>query len=126
MLYADMSYYKEEYGGTILPDEEMEKILKKASSHIDTLTYNRIVGKGISNLSEYQQQIIKECCCEMAEFEYENEDMINSVLQSYSINGVNMSFGSSWNLSVKEGICIRNDTYKKLQSTGLTCRIISR
>lgn len=124
MPYADVSYYKEEYGGTIITDDELKKNLKKASDHINTLTYNRIVGKGILNLSEYQQHIIKECCCELAEFEYENEDVINSVFQSYSINGVNMNFDSSRNLSIKEGICVRNDIYKKLQSTGLTCRIL--
>lgn len=123
-LYADASYYKNEYGGTMIPDGDVEKALRRASGHIDTLTYNRIIGMGILKLSGYQQQAIMECCCEMAEFEFENEDLINSVLQSYSVNGVNMSFGSSWNLSIKEGIYIRNDTYKKLQSTGLTCRVL--
>lgn len=124
MPYADVLYYKNEYGGTLIPDVDIEKALKKASSHIDTLTYNRIIGRGEFKLTDYQRHTIKECCCEMAEFEWENEDMINSVLQSYSINGVNMSFGSNWNLSIKEGICIRNDTYKKLQSTGLAVRIL--
>ena len=55
----------------------------------------------------------------MANFEYDNADMINSVLQSYSINGVSMQFGSSWNIAVINGIAIRRDTYNLLMQTGL-------
>lgn len=67
---------------------------------------------------------IREVCCELAEFEYDNADMINSVLQQYSINGVSMTFGSSWNMMVQNGIAIRRDTYEKLCQTGLCCRRI--
>lgn len=117
--YADAAYYKEIFGGDIVPAEQLDKKLRKASRHIDSLTYNRIVGQGISNLTEFQQETIKEVCCEMADFEYENADMINSVLQSYSINGVSMSFGSSWNVKLISGIAVRADTYQKLSQTGL-------
>lgn len=124
--YADTEYYLHEYEGDIIPEDKLKKQLKTASRHMDTLTYNRIVGKGISNMSQWQQDIIREVCCEMADFEYENADMIQSVLQSYSINGVSMQFGSNWNVTVQDGIAIRRDTYAKLQQTGLTSRIIGR
>ena len=42
-MYADYEYYTTEYKGT-LPEEEAVKALTRASRHIDTLTYNRIVG----------------------------------------------------------------------------------
>ena len=122
--YADVSYYRETYRGNRIPVDEIENSLKKASRHIDILTYNRIVGKGISNLTTYQQELIQECCCEMAELEYENQDMIESILQSYAINGVSMSFGESWNVKVENGIAVRKDCYAKLQGTGLTSRIL--
>lgn len=124
--YADMQYYTEVFGGDVIPEEELKKALKKASRHIDTLTYNRIVGRGISALTEYQREIIQECCCEMAEFEYENQDMIDSVLQSYAINGVSMSFGESWNMQVANGVAVKKDCYARLKSTGLTSRSIGR
>lgn len=124
--YADMQYYTEVFGGDVIPEEELKKALKKASRHIDTLTYNRIVGWGISALTEYQREIIQECCCEMAEFEYENQDMIDSVLQSYAINGVSMSFGESWNMQVANGVAVKKDCYARLKSTGLTSRSIGR
>lgn len=120
--YADVDYYHNEYDGSTIPDDILEKALKTASRHIDTLTYNRIVGRGISALTEFQQEIIKEVCCEMADFENENAAMLQSVLQQYSINGVSMTFGSSWNLKIQNGVAIRMDTYEKLCQTGLCCR----
>lgn len=123
--YADAAYYTEVYGGSMIPAGDMEKCLKKASRHIDSLTYNRIVGQEISNLTEFQQDTIRECCCEMAEFEYENADLIESVLQNYSINGVSMSFGSSWNVRVMSGVAVKADIYEKLSQTGV-CSFILR
>lgn len=122
--YADIDYYKSEYEGDLIPEDGINKALKNASRHIDALTYNRIVGEGIDALTEYQREIIKEVCCEMADFEYDNADMINSVFHDYSINGVSMSFGSSWNVNVISGIVVKKDTYKKLISTGLCSRIL--
>ena len=114
---------KEEYydnGGLI--EEDIEKYLISASRHIDSLTFNRIIAKGFENLTEFQQEIIKTVCFDMANFECENEDLINSVLQSYSINGVSMQFGSSWNIAVVNGVAIRRDTYNLLMQTGLCYR----
>lgn len=121
-MYADIEYYTVEYKGTAIPSDKLESILKIASRHIDTLTYNRIVGKGFNNLTPFQQDIIKTVCCSQADFEYENDELINSVLQNYSINGVSMSFGSSWNMAVINGVAIRADLYDLLKQTGLCCR----
>lgn len=57
----------------------------------------------------------------MADFEYENEDMINCVLQNYAVNGVSMQFGSSWNVLVQNGIAVKRDTYQVLCQTGFCC-----
>lgn len=67
----------------------------------------------------FKEGILIDVCCEMADFEYENEDMINCVLQNYSLNGVSMQFGSSWNVLVQNGIAIKRDTYQILCQTGL-------
>ncbi len=122
--YANAGYYRNEYSGTAIPDDALEKALKSAGRHIDALTYNRIVGRGIDTLTEYQQEIVREVNCELADFEYENADLINSVLQNYSINGVSLSFGSSWNITVQGGIAIKRDIYEKLCTTGLCSRIL--
>ena len=115
--YAAVEEYKKNYSD--IPDENIEKSLKKASRHIDTLTFNRIQGIGFDNLTEFQKEIIKEVTCELASFEYENEDVITSVLNSYSNNGVSMSFGDSWNIKVLKGVAIPTELYETLSQTGL-------
>ena len=86
--YTTCEYYRDAYKGNIIPVNELDKALKQASRHIDSLTYNRIVGRGFSNLTAFQQETIQEVVCQQADFEYENTDEINTILQGYSINGV--------------------------------------
>ena len=57
---------------------ELDKALKQASRHVDSLTYNRIVGRGFSNLTAFQQDVIQEVVCQQADFEWENTDEINT------------------------------------------------
>lgn len=121
--YVSESYYEGKYEGTLIPEDDQKKALIQASRHVDALTFNRIVGRGFSNLTEYQQEIIKEVVCQQAEFETENADMIASVLSSYSINGVSMQFGSAWNVFTDKGVAMRCDTYALLCQTGLCCRL---
>ncbi|MBS6465512.1 MAG: hypothetical protein KH381_02045 [Clostridium sp.] len=119
--YADVTYYKETYKGTSIPDDALERALRQAERHIDTLTYNRIVGAGFERLTTFQRDIIREVCCNLADFEYENADELNCILQNYAINGVSMTFGSSWNMVCQNGVAIRRDLYEYLSQTGLCC-----
>lgn len=121
--YVSNDCYLNTFGGILIPGEELTKALRKASRHIDTLTYNRIVGRGFSNLTPFQQEVIREVVCQQAEFEYENADEIESILSSYSINGTSASFGSSWNVFAEYGIAMRKDVYAMLCQTGLCCRL---
>ena len=121
--YVDETYYKEIYLGT-LDTEDLAKRLKEASQQVDMLTFNRIRGKGFDNLTSFQQSVIKEVICQHVDFVYENQDMIDSVLQSYSINGVSMSFGQSWNIEVMNGVAMKRSTYELLKQTGLTRSVI--
>ena len=121
--YVDVSYYLDNYKGEIITEKsKIEKQLEIASLHIDTLTYNRIVGRGFDNLTLFQQNIIKKVICKLADFEYENQDLIESVLSDYSINGVSVGFGESWNIKIQNGIAIPADYFALLSQTGLTCR----
>lgn len=122
--YVTQEYYVNEYGGSLIPLDEQEKALRQASRHIDSLTYNRIVGIGFSNLTDFQKDVIQETICMQADFEYENADEINTILQSYSINGVSAQFGSSWNVFTDKGVAMKRDVYAMLAQTGLCCRIV--
>ena len=123
MIYADEAFYKNEYLGTHT-SEQLNRILKTASQHIDTLTFNRIGGVGFENLTPFQQSVIREVCCQMADFQIENKDLIETALSSYSINGVSMNFGDSWNVVTMNGIAMKRGTYELLNQSGLTRRVI--
>lgn len=116
-------YYKETYKGSTVPEEDLERYLRQSSRHIDSLTYNRIVGRGFSSLTEFQQEVIREVICLQADFEYENADEINTILSSYSLNGVSAQFGSSWNVFTDKGVAMKRDVYALLSQTGLCCRL---
>lgn len=121
--YVSKEDYKDNYLGRTIPDEELDNALRQACRHIDSLTFNRIVAAGFNNLTEFQQETIKEAACLQADFEYENADEINTILSSYSISGVSAQFGSSWNVFQEKGIAMKRDVYSLLSQTGLCCRI---
>lgn len=121
--YATPEIYETVYGGSAIPEMEQKRALITASRHIDSLTYNRIVGRGFSELTPFQQEIVREVCCLQADFEYENADELETVLSGYSINGVSAQFGSFWNVYMENGVAMKRDVYALLSQTGLCCRI---
>mgnify|MGYP002608618817 FL=1 len=123
-MYADKEYYTEVYGGTLIGEEELKRQLDTAGRQIDTLTYCRIRGIGFDNLTAYQQDQIRYVNCLLADFIYENKDELESMLSSYGINGVSMTFSNGINVTKVQNIIIRTDIYAELGKTGLCCRMI--
>ena len=121
--YADLAYYRRHNKESPEDDGELENALIKASRQVDTLTFNRVVGKGFENLSVFQQEIIKEVVCEQAAFNISNADVLESVLTGYSVNGVSMQFGESWNVRVQKGVAMKRELYSILEQTGLCCQL---
>lgn len=123
--YADTDYYVQTYQGTVLTSMDVaRRFLGQASRHVDSLTYNRIVGRGFSGLTTFQQELIREVVCKQAEFEYQNHEIFDMILSGYSINGVSMQFGESWNVTTQKGIPMRRDVYEQLCQTGLCCGLL--
>lgn len=121
--YVTPEYYQNNYKGSAVPADDLEFALRQASRHIDSLTYNRIVGQGFFNLTEFQREIIREVVCQQADFEHENADEISTILSSYSLNGASVQFGSSWNVFADKGVAMKRDVYALLSQTGLCCRL---
>ena len=121
--YVNATYYKETYKCSVIPEGVIENSLRQASRHIDSLTYNRIVGAGFENLTDFQQEVIREVICQQADFEHENADELNTILSGYSINGVSAQFGQSWNVFMDKGVAMKRDVYAMLSQTGLCCRL---
>lgn len=109
-------------GYDTIPAEDLERYLNDASRNVDTLTFNRIVARGFDRLTDFQQEIVQDVVCRQADFLYENADAIASILDSYSINSVSMTFGSGFNVSVAEGVPVQNTVYSILKQTGLCWR----
>lgn len=110
----------EEYTGSI-PAEELEARLKRACRDIDSLTFNRIVKAGFGNLTEFQQGLIKEAVQLHADFCYDNAELLDSPLSSYSISGVSMSFDPS-KIKTVDGVTTSGEVYGLLMQTGLCYR----
>ena len=117
------TYYTGDYDYNInLPEEDIAKATYEASRHIDSLTFNRIISKGYENLTDFQKEVLNIVCAKQAEFEYENAELLQSVLSSYSINGVSMGLATSeWNVIVQNGVVMQRSTYEFLKQTGLCC-----
>ena len=123
-MYADKEYYENVYGGTLIDEEQIEKQLTTAGRKIDTLNYCRIRGTGFENLTEFQKDQIRYVNCLLADFIYENKDELESMLSSYGINGVSMTFSNGNNVTKVQNIFFRTDFYAELGKTGLCCRMI--
>lgn len=123
-MYADKEYYENVYGGTLIDEEQIEKQLTTAGRQIDTLTYCRIRSTRFENLTEFQKDQIRYVNCLLADFIYENKDELESMLSSYGINGVSMTFSNGINVTKVQNIIIRTDIYAELVKTGLCCRMI--
>ena len=121
MAYVTPQEYTDA-GYTAIPSANVAQFLHEASRNVDTLTFNRIVAIGFDKLTQFQQDIVKEVVCKQAEFLYENQDAIASILDSYSINSVSMKFGSGFNVNVSEGVPIQNNVYSILKQSGLCWR----
>ncbi len=124
--YASEEYYLNTHSGSAEPPDGLHKWLVRASRHIDALTYNRIVGIGFENLTDFQKDVIREVVCRQADFEYENADEISTILSGYSINGVSAQFGASWNVFTGKGVAMQKEVYALLCQTGLCCRLAVR
>lgn len=123
-MYADAEYYSNSFGGTMIPSGELLKMLNRAGRQIDTLTFCRIRGIGFDNLTEFQKEQIKYAECLLADFLFENQDELETMLASYSINGASMTFGAGLNISKVQGVILRTDIYAELQKTGLCSRVL--
>lgn len=89
---------------------------KTAAEHIDVLTYNRI---DYEKLTEPQRRVLDRVHSRLTAFISENKEYLETYLSAYSVNGVSMQFGDSWNLKTIRGVAIPSDIYQLLVSTGL-------
>ena len=106
---------------TQMPSDEIELYLKTASVDIDSLTFNRIVACGFDSLTQFQKEKVQNAVCRQAELRFQNKELFESVIQSYSINGVSVTFDKSRLVTIC-GATTSTDIYSELKQSGLCVR----
>ena len=94
-MYAEIIDYYQMYPDDDIAESELLSALSAAQRDVDSMTYNRIRAIGFDRLTAFQQQMIKSAVCEQAKFRCVYADLLESPLQSYSINGVSIQFGGT-------------------------------
>ena len=94
-MYAEIIDYYQMYPDDDIAESELLSALSAAQRDVDSMTYNRIRAIGVDRLTAFQQQMIKSAVCEQAKFRCVYADLLESPLQSYSINGVSIQFGGT-------------------------------
>ena len=125
-LYVDEKYYSDEFKSNKIPKDEVEKYLKLAQEKIDSITYNRIVAIGFSNLTVFQQEKIRDAICYQAEYIYSNgynsED--NRDISSYSVLDISVSVdNSNSNKTIAQKENMSETAYDYVHKTGLDSKL---
>lgn len=63
MIYADYEYYKDEYGGNMISENDFKMVAVKASERINAMTFGRLE----NGIPDIHSEKIRRCCCELAE-----------------------------------------------------------
>lgn len=120
MAYADETYYKGTYGGTVIPDADLPRMLAKAARTIDRATREQI--GTLADWPAEQQTRIKNANCAEAEFQYQYGDVLEaiSVAGGYSVGDVSVNAPQVVTALGSSGLC--EETEALLYRTGLLYR----
>lgn len=125
-LYIDKTYYKDTYKGKIIPDVEIENKLKLAQEKIDSITHNRIIGKGFNNLTKFQQEKVSEAICSQAEYicehGYNGEE--DSDISSYSVLDISVNVNGDTKETPASKLHMSERAYDSIKQTGLSTGIL--
>lgn len=130
--FTDMNFYTNEFMGDTLSSSNGDKYLRRASIKINDLTFNRasLVQKSVisdENVSDEVRDewlLIQECCCELAEFLYSQNDSANDGFskKSESVDGWSVSYATGIESRSYINNEVRNIIEEYLGNTGLMCR----
>lgn len=115
MSYVDEAYYS---SFSNLIKDNLNSKLERATDHINSLTYNRIVGLGFENFTPFQQDKVKKAVCLHADFIEQYGEYINMPLSGFTAGSISVNF----NVQKMNGITTTQEVINYLGQTGLTCR----
>ena len=119
MAYANADDYAL-YGDGSIPTGQLDKALERASDQIDRLTYNRIVARGIDNLSPFQRSNVIKAVCQQADFTVKYGAFLDVPFASFGAGSISMGFDKD--ASVTGGVRTSDAVLDLLRPTGLSNR----
>lgn len=119
--YATKEDFFKMFPNSSIPQNEVLICLEAASSDVDSMTFNRITACGFDNLTAFQKEKVRSAVCRQAGFRYENAELFESAVQSYSINGVSITYDKSRILSIGNAMT-SPVIYAEIKQSGLCCR----
>lgn len=125
MSYATPQDY-EEYGSGLIPADELEQALSRASDQIDALTYYRIKARGFDNLTPFQQENVKKAVCRQADFWHRYSDLLSAPMTGFGAGSISWSFGESGFVQGAGGVKTSDEVMGLLLPTGLANRGLRR
>lgn len=88
MIYADYSYYKDQFHGSLIPEAEFEYRSARASEYLDWATFGRI-SEELMESDTAAALKIRSCCCAVAEADHSYEKIAGKTSEkigSYSVS----------------------------------------
>lgn len=122
--YATSEYYLTSCKGNTLPNDDIDKYLQEATEKIDSITFNRIVGIGFDNLTEFQKEKVQKAVCYQAEYIFKNgyNDENKQDIASYSVLDISVNANTDKKKTQAEKECMSEKAYDLISKTGLTTR----
>lgn len=121
--YVTQEYYFNEFGGTTLPDAEISKYLKLAQEKIDDVTFNRIVGIGFDNLTDFQKECVSKAVCYQAEYYFENGTSSLSNVSSYEVLDISITMKEDTKTEAQK-LEMSEFAYMNIKKSGLASRVL--
>lgn len=119
--YVNYDDFLKMFPNLSIPQNEIMLYLEAASSDVDSMTFNRITACGFDNLTAFQKEKVRSAVCRQAVFRYENAELFESAIQSYSINGVSVTYDKSRIMNIS-GVMTAPVIFAEIKQSGLCCR----
>lgn len=121
MVYATYDYYKDEYSGETLTEQEFKKYARKASAEIDHVTFGRLSDKSDNEIPD----AVRDATCDIAEKMHDFDTAEGKEIASETNDGISVSYRDTGN-PIKHLGEIRTTLRTYLAATGLMYRGVAR
>lgn len=119
--YASKEMFLEMFPDTELSEQQITSYLQAASVDVDSMTFNRITACGFDALTDFQKEKVSRAVCRQADFRFQNAEMFESPIASYSLNGASVTFDTKRLISIGDAVTSA-DIYSELKQSGLCVR----